>query len=195
MPNLAHNYLTFAGDEDQIKCIFDKLPLDSPDKEVFSFNYFVKMPDNVFMGDLGEKERIQYPGLNNWHGWRTKFWGTTSDAYEPSVDKESNTIRFITAWSEPDKFLLSFSSMFPEVTITNEWIIEYIESAGISVFNNGNIVSEDYEMFSRYRELTSRYIHQLNVKWRLNEYLEFLKEVSSDDIENSFYSHYLDLSI
>lgn len=72
-------------------------------EENFDFNKVIPMPDYIYKGDIGEKERNLY-GENNWYDWSNKYWGTKWNAYdqcEPYVEGNYVTYVFSTAWSCP----------------------------------------------------------------------------------------------
>lgn len=71
--------------------------------ELFDFEKIIPMPDDIFRGDLGQKEREQY-GERNWYDWSIKNWGTKWNAYDQNGPFEGeNYVEYIfsTAWSCP----------------------------------------------------------------------------------------------
>lgn len=64
----------------------------------FDFNKIIPMPDDIYRGDLGEKERAKY-GKKNWYDWSIENWGTKWNACDSNV--QGNTVYFETAWSCP----------------------------------------------------------------------------------------------
>lgn len=97
MPNHVTNKIKFYGKQEQINKV---LKFIRGERECISFNKIVPMPDNIYTGDLGTKERELY-GVNNWYDWSIANWGTKWDAYSSYHDRNRNTIFFDTAWSSP----------------------------------------------------------------------------------------------
>ena len=97
MPNYCENFLSIEGNADTLKEIMDFV---KSDKSVFDFEKIVPMPDYIYRGAVGAKEKEIY-GENNWYDWSNKNWGTKWN----SVDAEDwdDEIQFLTA---------SFSSSF-----------------------------------------------------------------------------------
>ena len=97
MPNHVKNILKF--NKKKYPNIFKEL---LNEKGNFDFNLIIPTPDNIYQGDLGEKERKLY-GKNNWYDWNCENWGTKWNAYD-NEQKENeiyNVIIFETAWSCP----------------------------------------------------------------------------------------------
>ncbi len=65
------------------------------DEGNFTFKKVIPMPEDIYEGDLGERERQQY-GSRNWYDWSIENWGTKWDACHVTTYK--NTILFDTAW-------------------------------------------------------------------------------------------------
>lgn len=100
------------------------------------------MPDNIFRGSLGPREREIY-GSNNWYDWSISHWGTKWNSY--SNNCEGHTISFHTAWSAPHPVIERLAEMFPDVTITHKWADEDIgNNCGECVYADGVCVSEYY---------------------------------------------------
>ena len=72
------------------------------EKGDFTFEKIVPMPENIYRGDLGPKERAKY-GRDNWYDWSYANWGTKWDACESNV--QGSTVTFETAWSCPEPVL------------------------------------------------------------------------------------------
>jgi len=75
MANYVKNRLTIQGKN--AEKIMQSLVTVSPEtnKFYFDFNKIVPMPDFIFKGNLGQKEKEEY-GKNNWYDWSITNWGT-----------------------------------------------------------------------------------------------------------------------
>lgn len=198
MPNHVTNYLSFEGDPEQIKALIDKgNGLDkNGNSQIFTFNAFVPMPSEVYKGSLGREEELQYPGELNWYRWSHKYWGTKWDCYQVKVFDKG--LCFETAWTVPFPVLTEISKQFPDVLITDEWIEETNESAGIIAVMNGRTICEAREGWLMWNLKQSRFIHPLNVKHNLQGYKQYLedcaRDAEQDDEEDPGYlRHYLAL--
>ena len=95
MPNHVINILKIKTKEP--KKVIEELG------ENIDFEKIVPMPDNIFRGNLGQRERELY-GENNWYDWSLKNWGTKWNAYDQAGPFEGeNYVEYIfsTAWSCP----------------------------------------------------------------------------------------------
>lgn len=72
MPNYCDNYLTIDGNPDTRKKILELLKTD---ENCFDFEKVIPMPDYIYRGSVGKKEKENY-GENNWYDWSIKNWGT-----------------------------------------------------------------------------------------------------------------------
>ena len=68
MPNYCENFLSIEGNADTLKEIMDFV---KSDKSVFDFEKIVPMPDYIYRGAVGAKEKEIY-GENNWYDWSNK---------------------------------------------------------------------------------------------------------------------------
>ena len=71
MPNWVVNKVTFIGNQDKIEKILEQI---KGKDALIDFNKIIRMPDYIYNGDLGTKERKKY-GENNWYDWRIRNWG------------------------------------------------------------------------------------------------------------------------
>lgn len=95
MPNHVINILKIKTKEP--KKVIEELG------ELFDFEKIIPMPDDIFRGNLGQKEREQY-GERNWYDWSIKNWGTKWNAYDQNGAYEGkNFVEYVfsTAWSCP----------------------------------------------------------------------------------------------
>lgn len=145
MPNHIQNRVVFECGEEKLKEILTKIQSDDTENKyeisgpgTIDFNKIIPMPDTVYRGLLGAKERELY-GNNNWYDWSIANWGTKWNAY--SFSHNNNEIAFQTAWSAPHPVLEELSHMFPGVYITHRWADEDIgNNCGTSEYLNGEIV-------------------------------------------------------
>ena len=96
MPNYVKNIIHALNEDVDFSEFTDE-------KGNFTFQKVIPMPENIYRGDLGEKERALY-GANNWYDWSIRHWGTKWDACDSSVD--GRTASFCTAWSCPEPVLV-----------------------------------------------------------------------------------------
>jgi hypothetical protein len=122
MPNHVTNEIKFYGKQENINKV---LKLIEGNNEYIDFNAIVPMPDNIYMGNLGERERIIY-GINNWYDWSISNWGTKWNAYSVSFDEDTNIIWFDTAWTSPLPVLEALAKLCYEhqVRFEGKWADE-----------------------------------------------------------------------
>ena len=103
MPNWTTNYVTLRHfSTKKIKALKEELKKDDPK----ILNHLRPQPDNIFRGNLGDKEREECikKGIPNWYDWNCENWGTKWDSCNVEfMDETANTvdIQFETAWSPP----------------------------------------------------------------------------------------------
>ena len=142
MPNHIQNRVTFDCSEEKLNEILTAICSinEETGQKCVDFNKIIPMPDNIYRGNLGPRERELY-GKNNWYDWSVQNWGTKWNAY--SFSRDGNTIGFQTAWSAPHPILTELTGMFPGVYITHEWADEDIgQNCGTREYLNGEIVGE-----------------------------------------------------
>lgn len=109
-----------------------------------NFEKIIPPPENIFRGNLGEKERIQCEkeGRPNWYDWNYENWGTKWNSY--ACEKEKlNVYTFETAWAGVPSLVLKMSEKFPEVEFLYEYADEDTGSnVGKFVFKNGEVLQE-----------------------------------------------------
>lgn len=189
MPNNVTNHLLVEGSPNEVARFFAQAKGEKSD---FDFNNFVPMPGDVFQGNLGQEERQQYPGEKNWYDWSIANWGTKWNAYDVCVNPP--IARFDTAWGVPVALLVAASKIFPELTFTNEWIEETLESAGILVIKAGQVESDRSESCSAWNAKASEFIHPLNMKYNRDSYVSYLEECQEDECPHSAYAFHLKLA-
>ena len=103
MPNWTTNYVTLRHfSTKKIKALKEELKKEYPE----ILNHLRPQPDNIFTGNLGDKEREECikKGIPNWYDWNCENWGTKWDARRVDlINETANTvdIQFDTAWSPP----------------------------------------------------------------------------------------------
>ena len=122
MPNHVTNKIEFYGKKESIKKV---LKLINGEYECIDFNKIIPTPENIYQGNLGEKERELY-GKNNWYDWNIAHWGTKWNAYSSWVDEENDVIFFDTAWSSPTPVLDALAKLCYEhnVSFSGAWADE-----------------------------------------------------------------------
>ena len=107
MPNWCDNTISISGPAEKLSPIFTKLKEDDSSGLCSILH---PMPENTFMGNLGQDERKKCAEENipNWYDWCVSNWGTkwdTSDGdwtYEDAGDGNAIlTGSFQTAWGPP----------------------------------------------------------------------------------------------
>ena len=159
MPNHVTNRLSLSGDAEQIKNLIATIKNDEIGFGSVDFNKIIPMPDHIFRGDLGTKEREQY-GKNNWYDWSYDNWGTkwnayhalgqTSDDVLPYKSAEDyqkaygNILEFQTAWSNVHRVIEKLSEKFPDIQISYAWADEDTgTNVGKTVYENGKELDID----------------------------------------------------
>ena len=106
------------------------------------FEKIIPMPENIYRGDLGQKERKKY-GENNWYDWSVENWDTKWNAYDSySTNKH---IVFCTAWSAPTKVIEQLSKMYPKVRFVHSWADEDLgHNLGSIAYKNGVAIKDHY---------------------------------------------------
>lgn len=122
IPNHVRNELYFnCNNKEELNKILNAIKGD--DGRAIDFEKIIPMPDNIFRGNLGVKEKELY-GENNWYNWSCENWGTKWNAYE--TEQLGNGVAFLTAWSSPFPVIHKLSEMFPTVEITHYFADEDI---------------------------------------------------------------------
>ena len=103
------HYIAYVS-EDKFDSNGDPLVLEG----TFDFNKIVPMPENIFRGPLGQKERDMY-GADNWYDWSLKNWGTKWNSYDGDWYVEGRSIQFNTAWSTPEAIYRALIKKFPNL--------------------------------------------------------------------------------
>ena len=144
MPNHVTNVISFSGDKSRISAMLKEIQNDEHGIGSVDFEKILPMPDTVYNGSLGIRERELY-GENNWYDWRIGNWGTkwNSYGYTENTTLQDGKIKFLTAWSAPHPILQKLSEMFPDVKMEHEWADEDIGmNCGRYVYYDGERVEE-----------------------------------------------------
>lgn len=108
-------------------------------QEFPDFNKVIPQPDNIFNGNLGQKERemCEKEGRPNWYDWNTENWGTKWSAY--SCKKEAwNIFTFESAWSGVPRIMNKLAAEFPDVKFIYEYSDENTGyNCGYCEYENG----------------------------------------------------------
>ena len=135
MPNWVQNIITVKPSNiEKLKEV-----LLNEGEEV-DFNKIIPMPEDIFLGNLGDKEKEKY-GEKNWYDWSIANWDTKWNANETIVN--DNSIDFQTAWSHPEKVIIQLSKLLPKVILQVQYADEDIGSnCGEYRILNGEILSQ-----------------------------------------------------
>lgn len=104
MPNWCENKITITHQDADM--IANLITCIREDKDNALFQHILPMPENVFRGLLGEKERkeCERKGIPNWYDWCWNNWSTKWDAcHMDYAQHDDHTLEFTfdTAWSPP----------------------------------------------------------------------------------------------
>lgn len=163
MPNWVENYLSFQGEEKEIKKMLEFI---KDDDTVLSFEKIV--PIQVF-----ERE------------WFKENWGTVKVSFHSELI--NNQIIFETAWSCCDKVILRLGELFPKL----DFEYKYIETIGVNVgsmsIKKGECIDENHlDDYSREAyELSFQIYPDMQMSYRLDEDDNY--EEIEDDEELSDY--------
>lgn len=144
MPNYVTNILTIESlDDNRVKEILASICYDGK-IGTFDFEKIIPIPDNIYRGNLGAEELKKY-GENNWYDYCVSAWSTkwNSFGYDcvDEYEEGSNTIRFETAWSAPQKVIAKLSNMFPDVEFLHKWADEdFGYNCGWCRLQNGSVI-------------------------------------------------------
>lgn len=167
MPNWILNKISANKDYDEI---IDKLTTDS---EV-DFNNIIPMPDNIYQGNLGQKEREIY-NENNWYDWSIRNWGVKWNACNTCVN-DSETY-FDTPWDGVPNLIYELAKMFPDTIIEYKFADEdMFMNTGIFKFKGKTILRAD---FNNYNYSAYKVYNDL---WGKDPYYDYRVYVSRDGL-------------
>jgi hypothetical protein len=169
MPNWITNKLTIEG-PNALKVV-ESLATKTQEGQVLplDFNNILPMPENIYKGNLGTKERKEY-GKNNWYDWSLANWGTKWNAC--ASEASGNVITFDTAWSPVIDLIVRLSEKHPENTFKCEYAEEFLGNfTGYVICKNGEML-EDVQ-----HEDDSREACELALKlWGMEDEFKFNEE-------------------
>lgn len=153
MPNWVHNSVHVQGKKERVeefrkKHFSTEKNQGKKGNEEFDFETIIPMPDTVFKGNLGTKEREEH-GSNNWYDWSIDNWGTKwnachtdlySDKIEISGPMASFGFNFDTAWALPMPIYEKLRDMYPDLYISVDFDEESGEFAGELEITDGSIL-------------------------------------------------------
>lgn len=143
MPNWVTNRIVFHGNQENIDRVLRSI---KGNRSMIDFNKIIPMPDNIYRGDLGKRERELY-GLNNWYDWSVANWGTKWNAQHSSLNHK-NTLWFDTAWSCPIPVLNKLAEIccINDVRLEGEWADEDC-GCNVGVFWSDNCVDKNCDFY------------------------------------------------
>lgn len=165
MPNWVYNSVVVSGTEEKLKKFKEKHFKEEKEGILdFDFETIIPMPNYVFKGDLGQKEKEIY-GSNNWYDWSCDNWGTKWNACHTEfyaqnpIRKNGNQsvleFKFDTAWGLPEPIYDKLAEMYPDLHISVSYDEEGMFFAGDLEILNGEVtniprdpeasIDEDYE--------------------------------------------------
>ena len=95
------------------------------------------MPENIFRGNLGQRELELY-GKNNWYDWSWENWGTKWNACFAEV--YGNSIAFETAWSPCSPVISALAEQFPEAEFCYRYEEPGMLFCGAEEYRKGKLV-------------------------------------------------------
>lgn len=143
MPNWVTNRIVFHGNQENIDKVLQYIKGNG---SKIDFNKIIPMPDNIYRGDLGKRERELY-GSNNWYDWSVANWGTKWNAQYSSLNNK-NTLWFDTAWSCPIPVLNKLAEIccINDVRFEGEWADEDC-GCNVGVFWSDNCVDKNCDFY------------------------------------------------
>jgi hypothetical protein len=145
MPNNITNVITILADEQRTNEILELIKMKDVGLGSIDFEKIIPMPENIFRGDLGQKEKALY-GKNNWYDWSIENWGTkwNSYGYRDFPEYEGGDMQFYTAWAQPEPVIKKLSEMFPDAQFRHAWADEDIGmNVGEILYQNGEYLEYD----------------------------------------------------
>lgn len=144
MPNHVTSVIKLSGDAKRIKAMLKTIQSKEYGIGSVDFEKILPMPDTVYNGPLGMRER-ELHGKNNWYDWRIANWGTKWNCYGYTSDTvfEKDKLKFLTAWAAPHPIMQKLSEMYPDIKFEHEWADEDIgNNCGRYVYYDGKRIEE-----------------------------------------------------
>lgn len=151
MPNLCSNYLTVAGDKDELdKFVQSIKTVKDGEETVEILKNLYPCPAELYeaKADFGKTKNthlLEKYGANDWYEWCNKHWGTKWGDYHTFIQQQSETsvdISFTTAWGPAVSGLVKVSEQFPNLVFINSFEEGGMCFVGAVSINNGNIIHE-----------------------------------------------------
>ena len=145
MSNWVTNRIVFHGNRENIDRVLRSIKGNG---SMIDFNKIIPMPNNIYRGDLGKRERELY-GSNNWYDWSVANWGTRWNAQNSSLNNK-NTLWFDTAPSCPIPVLNKLAEIccINDVRFEGEWADEDC-GYNVGVFWSDNCVDKNYDFYCK----------------------------------------------
>ena len=132
MPNHVTNIIELNGDKLEIKNLLETIKNDEIGLGSIDFEKIIPMPDNIYRGDLGSKERELYGQIL-----------IQCLCIDIKNNNPKEKITFLTAWAAPHPIMEKLAEMYPEVNIQHEWADEDIGmNCGRYCYSKGERVEE-----------------------------------------------------
>ena len=149
MPNWVKNKIKFMGNDEENAKILNYIRSENEVESVveeqynaIDFNRIIPIPDYIYVGNLGEKERKKY-GKNNWYDWCIENWGTKWNTIGTYACE--NEVFFDTAWDSPVPIFKRLTEIFPNVDMELTYADEDIGSnIGRVTYIDGNFSINRY---------------------------------------------------
>ena len=151
MPNLCSNYLTVAGDKDELdKFVQSIKTVKDGEETVEILKNLYPCPAELYeaKADFGTTKNthlLEKYGANDWYEWCNKHWGTKWGDYHTFIQEQNETsvdISFTTAWGPAVSGLVKVSEQFPNLVFINSFEEGGMCFVGAVSINNGNIIHE-----------------------------------------------------
>jgi hypothetical protein len=130
MPNWFYFSLNVSGEKKDVEQFVENVKgsekFETQGRE-FDFNHFIPQPENIFRGNLGnkEEEHCKKNGLPDWYTWNNANWGTKwnavcDDEMAISVDgfPFEHEYNLSTAWAFPTPVIQKMIDMYPNLDFT-----------------------------------------------------------------------------
>jgi len=146
------------------------------EKETFpDFNKIKPQPENLFKGDLGEKEMFlcEETGIPNWYNWNMANWGVKWNC--SSCERQAwNVFTFETAWSGVPGLIIEMSKQNPGVKFIYKYSDEDTGSNCDSFeFLDGEVV--------KHLNIKSRSVEAFELAFELRPYLKELYKLENGE--------------
>lgn len=172
MPNWCNNNISISGPTETIKQLWE----DATAEGSGLLNAMVPQPDNIYTGNLGQKEREQCAedGVPNWYDWNIEKWGTKWDVSTEGLEFTDNgdgtaVIEgwFDSAWSPPINAYETFSDDMDNCSLEASYYEGGMDFGGFWSTENGDEfiegIHEEYQQGDDASELYKRLDEEYNL--------------------------------